>query len=174
MRSIFALLTVLLATGCASTRVEWQIDPSRVGRPPATWAFEDPPSPQQVGPASPSTAEGRRILAALAGQLEARGYRRVAAEEAEVLVRYYAAIEQQIDLRAPEYQYWRRFEEGVALGPGIVAEGTLVLEIVDPRAERVLYQGIASRTTERVEDVMQHLDEIAERLVSRFDERVRG
>jgi hypothetical protein len=109
----------------------------------------------------------------IAREFESRGYRQVDRESAEVWVRYYAAIEQSIDLREPEYHHWRRFEEGVAVGPGLVAQGTLVLEVVDPTAERVIFQGVATRSTERVEALGKRVDEVVGRLVAAFSEGVR-
>lgn len=173
MRVAILVLIGLTMGGCSTIHVDWEVDPGRVGRPPATWAFEDPPSPQQVGPASPDTDLGARIVAAVGQRLQDRGLRQVPIAEAEVLVRYYAAFEQQIDLRRPEFHHWRRFEEGVALGPGIVAEGSFILEVIDPRAERVVFEGIATRRTERVESLERRIEEVVTRLADAFVDSVR-
>lgn len=173
MRAGVAVVIGLIFAGCSNIHLDWEVDPSRVGRPPATWAFEDPPSPQEVGPASPGTPLGTRIVDAIALGLESRGVRQVPIAEAEVLVRYYAAFENQIDLRRPEYHHWRRFEEGVALGPGVVAEGSFILEVIDPSAERVIFEGVATRRTEKMEAVERRLDDVLDRLVQAFVESVR-
>lgn len=164
MRKFGWLLAGVLLVGCSAIRVEQQVDPGLARLAPQTWAFEDPPSPQEVGRTSPDTDLGQRIIAAIERELVADGLRKVDAAEAHVLVRYYAALEQQIDLREPEYQHWRRFEEGVALGPGIVAEGSVILEVVDPKAERVVFQAVATRRNERVESVEAHIEDVVARL----------
>jgi hypothetical protein len=163
----------VILVGCSSIRVEQQADPGLAQLAPRTWAFEDPPSPQEVGRTSPDTDLGQRIIAAFVRELGARGLRQVDRAEAEVVVRYYAALEQRIDLREPEYQHWRRFEEGVALGPGIVAEGSVILEVVDPKAERVVFQAVATRRNERIESVEAHIEAVVKRLVDAWADAVR-
>lgn len=173
MRKVCWLVLVVVLAGCSSIRVERQVDPALAQLAPKTWAFEDPPSPQEVGRTSPDTDLGQRIIATFERELVARGLRRVERAEAEVVVRYYAALEQQIDLREPEYQHWRRFEEGVALGPGIVAEGSVILEMIDPKAERVLFQAVATRRNERIESVEAHIEAVVERLVDAWADSTR-
>lgn len=173
MRKLGWLLAASLLVGCSAIRVEQQVDPGLTKLAPKTWAFEDPPSPQEVGRTSPDTDLGQRIIATLERELVAQGLRKVDRAEADVVVRYYAAMEQQIDLREPEYQHWRRFEEGVALGPGIVAEGSVILEVVDPKAERVVFQAVATGRNERIESVEARIEDVVARLVDSWADATR-
>jgi hypothetical protein len=98
--------------------------------------------------------------------LAARGLELTGSGTPDLLIHYHASISQRIDVNRRDREY------GYCSGsecPGEVFEyeaGTLVLDLVDARTNRVIWRGWARHT---VEDMLENPD----RMASRIDEAVR-
>jgi hypothetical protein len=170
-------LSALALTGCAPLRVnsylERGTDFSRYRTynwgPPDSWTTGDPrldnnPFFQEL------------VRADVDKQLFGRGFEKTMTETPDLRLHYHASINQRIDVNRADRRY------GYCYGvdcPSDVIEyeaGTLVLDIVDSRTNRVIWRGWAQDTVEGVldnEDAMaRQINEAVMRMLARLPPRL--
>ena len=116
------------------------------------------------------------VEGAVEKQLAARGLEMSKSGTPDLLIHYHASINQRIDVNRVDRRY------GYCYGvdcPSDVIEyeaGTLVLDIVDSRTNRVIWRGWAQDTVERVldnEDAMaRQINEAVKRMLARLPPRL--
>lgn len=136
-----------------------------------TFGFFDEREPGM--PAYQSVAH-REVKAAIARELQARGYQR--AKQRELLVNIHlqrrdrASSEQQ----SPDYYSYRRgyydWRTGVPVAPANYTEGTLNVDVVDPASRQLLWEGIAvGSVSQRMYENLEHsIDTVVAKLFERF------
>jgi hypothetical protein len=105
------------------------------------------------------------VLGAVEKQLASRGLEPAVEGTPDLLIHYHASISQRIDVNRRDREYGYCYAEDC---PSDVLEyeaGTLVIDIVDSRTNRVIWRGWAQH---RVEDMLNDRD----RMASRIDEAV--
>jgi hypothetical protein len=112
------------------------------------------------------------LQGAIEKQLRARGLALVDAEAADVLVHYHASISQRIDAVSIDREY------GACSSPECVTEtryydaGTIILDVVDRRAQKVVWRGWAqTEIGQALHDrarLAAIIDKAAARIVGRF------
>jgi len=148
-----ALVGVLLAhtAGCSSVSVNADYDTTADFSRLKTWAWFT--GPQRPNPEIDGLTDGR-IRAAIEAELPGRGLTTAPAEAADVHVTYHAAVRQKIEAYPTAagygYGYGRGF--GVAgTGVDVVTydEGTLVVDLIDPKSKNLLWRGTARGVVHR-------------------------
>jgi hypothetical protein len=160
----------LLVGSCAPVRVN-----SYVGRdldlrryhtyawaPPDTFTTGDPRLDN-------NTFFGERVQQAVDGHLRQRGFEKVGGAQPDFVVHYHARVEQRLDsteLRPGE----PRCQTGDCR-PFVYDAGTLLIDVVDPRSNQLLWRGWAERGLEGVVDDQTWMDATVDDAVRRIMER---
>ncbi len=132
---LLASLSVLLLAGCSSLTVGADYDPEADFSAYKTWSFTGGKTNDER--ISKDLLESR-LKTALPPALAARGL--TAAEPGDLQVSYFAAVKEKIDISTypSTYRHWQ--------GETYVTkydEGTLILDLVDAKDQRLVWRGIA-------------------------------
>ena len=101
-----------------------------------------------------------------------KGYERSVSGTPDLQIHYHATIARRIDVNRLDDQFGYCFDEDCQVRVFEVEEGTLVLDVVDARANRVIWRGWAQHG---VADMLEDPDRMAERIneaVGRILERL--
>ena len=91
-----------------------------------------------------------RVRESVDRELAARGFEKTALGSSDLVVHYHATITQEIELSGPT----DRFEHCYNCGPSVYDAGTLVVDLVDARTDRLIWRGWA----EHVDPVIDNQD----------------
>jgi hypothetical protein len=109
-----------------------------------------------------------RVMADADAGLAARGYRKVATGESDLVVHYHASVTQEIDLAAADAAYCETND----CRPHVYEAGTLLFDLVDARTNRIVWRGWAEGSVEGMiddQDVMERrVDEAVTRILERL------
>jgi hypothetical protein len=85
----------------------------------------------------------RRIGAAMAAELEAKGLDSTSAREADFLVTFYTAVRRRVVIQHTGWYGWRRWGwHGGTRWVNSYPEGTLVIDIIDRRDRQLVWRGV--------------------------------
>ena len=171
-----ATALVAFSLACASTRVTHDYDVNADFSSFATFAWM--PQPQEMaGDArvdNPLIAE--RVRSAIERTLTSKGYRPTSETTPDFFVGYYLSLEQKLDVYTIDNYYGRgrygrwgaaSFETHV----NQYDEGTLVIDIVDAEAGRLVWRGSGSRRISKSptpQKSTQRVNEAVEAILARF------
>jgi len=85
-----------------------------------------------------------RVRTAIERDLASKGYFKTTGGTPELLVTYELTITNKEDVTTHDYEYWRGAQSETYVDVSVYREGTLVVDIVDPAQERVVYRGWAT------------------------------
>jgi hypothetical protein len=100
-------------------------------------------------------------MGAVEKQLAARGYERSASGTPDLLIHYHASINERLDVYAVDREHGYCYDEDCRAWVTDYEAGTLVLDIVDARTDRVIWRGWAQ---DSVEDVLDNEDRMARKI----------
>jgi hypothetical protein len=106
--------------------------------------------------------------------LAAKGFELATSGTPDLLIHYHASITQRIDVNRVDRQYGYCYDEDCQARVTEYEAGTLVLDIVDTRTNRVIWRGWSQGS---VEDILHNEDRMARRIregVTRMLERFPG
>ena len=159
-----------LAVSCAPVRVNSYLGPNVNLSQVHTYAW--------AAPDTFSTGDLRldtttffieRVQKAVDSHLRQKGFERVDAGQPDFVVHYHARVEQRLDS-----SQLRAGEPGCRAGdcrPFVYDAGTLLIDLVDPRSDRLLWRGWAERGLEGVVDDHTWMDAAIDDAVSRIMKR---
>jgi hypothetical protein len=101
------------------------------------------------------------VEGAVEKQLAARGYERSASGTPDLLIHYHASITQRIDANRSDREYGYCYDEDCQARVIEYEAGTLVLDLVDARTNRVVWRGWAQNS---VEGVLGNRDRMARKI----------
>jgi uncharacterized protein DUF4136 len=102
-----------------------------------------------------------QVEGAVEKQLAAKGFERSASGTADLLIHYHASINQRIEVDRVDRQHGYCYDEDCRAGVLEYEAGTLVLDVVDPRTQRVIWRGWAQGS---VEEFLHDQDRMARRI----------
>ncbi|MBN1894228.1 DUF4136 domain-containing protein [bacterium] len=165
-----ALLAVIVILGCASTKVTTRFEPGTKFDAYRTFHFVAP----QDQSGSPATGRkaffSREVMREIRPMLESKGFAETgSADQADLLVHFYAVIKNQRDFVPPAYRVGR-WGRAHVVRPGHAVrykEGTLVIDIVDRARQDLVWQGIGRGVLDRKEPA-KNLIESVEKILEDF------
>lgn len=177
-------MTVLLGS-CSSvayvTDSDTQYDFS--GNETYAW-YELPQRAEQAGPspapaAAPNSLVSARIRRAVTGELNSRGLQSAAAGEADLLVTYAIALQQNMQIYHSGWGYPYRGCWGWGGGWGgggyssarLVTRGTLIVDVLDGKKRGLIWRGIAEGALKKSNPSDAEIAKIASRLMADFPPR---
>ena len=168
------IISGMLATGCASmtvsSHVETGLDTSQYRS--YDWGESD------ALPAGDPRIEKNPvyqdfILGAVERQMALKGFQHATDKgRADLLIHYHAAVNRRINVSQADRAYKSCFGEDCSARIVEYEQGTLVLDIVDAKTNRVIWRGWAQDTVDGVLDdeqqMVQKITEAVRRILARF------
>lgn len=146
-RVLAALLAAAVAGGCSTIEVSSESDPGADFSRLSSYGW----LPETRPPTGDSRLDGSlldaRVRSAVDTQLAKRDYRRVPPEAADFLVSYHAALEKKIEVDTIYSTAGHGAGGSVVESEAVEREyeqGTLLLDVVDPKTRQLLWRGSAS------------------------------
>ena len=166
-------ISVLMLTGCASMRVnsylERGTDLTRYRT--YNWAADD-----RLSTGDPRLDNNsffrERLQADVEKQLTTRGFEKITAETPDVWLRYHARINQQVDVNGADRKYGGCDD----CMPSVYDAGTLMLDFIDARTNRLVWRGWAEGSLDGAIDnqgwMEQRIDEAVMRILAKLPGRL--
>ena len=161
MKAISLLRLALAAglVGCASAHVTTDWDRSASFAHYHTYAWMETPSMEAM---QHGTLFDRRLRSAVEEQLAAKGYRRSEGpRDADVLLAYHVGVQDKLDVQQWGYagRRWdvRQYQEG-----------TLVIDLVDAKANSLVWRGTAAAETSGPNRSGEKLAAVVQKLFAEF------
>ena len=115
----------------------------------------------------------RRVREAVEKQLAATGYEKTAPERADVLIHFHASMTQEINASEIDRQYGSCTSSECR--PFVYDAGTLLLDFVDARTDKLVWRGWAEGSMEGVVDnqawMEERIDDAVGRILARLPHR---
>lgn len=108
------------------------------------------------------------VLGAVEKQLALKGFERSTSEAPNLLIHYHASINQRLDVSGADRKYGYCDD----CKPYVYDAGTLLLDFVDARTNKLLWRGWAERGMDGVIDNQEWMEEEIEEVVTRILERL--
>jgi hypothetical protein len=112
------------------------------------------------------------LQGAIEKQLAASGFERSTSGTPDLLIHYHASISQRIDVNRIDREYGYCYDEHCHVRIVDYEAGTLVLDIVDTRTNRLIWRGWAQDSLDGVLDnqdrMAKNIDEAVRRMLRRF------
>ena len=142
------VVVALLLAACSSVYVSTDYDPGTDFAGLKAYAWLPRKAAASGDPRLDSTLLHERIRNAVEAQLAERGYKKVASGRADFLVAYHTAVQRKIDVDTiyrgygygPDTWGWGAGHDTVVYE---YDQGTLLLDVLDPKAHRLLWRGSA-------------------------------
>jgi hypothetical protein len=167
-RLTIVALGALALTACATTGINSYVERGTdVGQYRTyTWG---PANVQTTG--DPRLDNNRffqeRVEAAVESQLNARGFEKTT-EAPDLLVRYYASVEQQVNADGADRPYVACED----CRPFVFDAGTIVVDLIDARTHRLVWRGWAEGSIDGVIDNQAWMEKRVDEAVARILERL--
>jgi hypothetical protein len=174
---ILAAGIIITALSCSTVRVETDYDPEADFGSLQSYAWMPDPPAVSSDPLLHNTLLDSRVRLAVDRTLAAKGIRKVSVEEASFLVNYYISLEHKIRVDTiPVSNYGYR---GAGWRGGLLVEarvhqydeGTLILDLVDPQKNELLWRGSGSTrvgNTNTPEARKKKIDETVSKMLAAF------
>ncbi|HEX4912696.1 MAG TPA: DUF4136 domain-containing protein [Vicinamibacterales bacterium] len=98
------------------------------------------------------------VEGAIEKRLLAKGYERATGGEPDVVIHYHATVAQKLDVRDADSSFANCFDEDCAARVSEFEQGTLVVDVVDRRTNRLIWRGWAQDTMTGVIDNQERLE----------------
>ena len=159
MRRFMSLIMLsALTAGCAAMTVSSHIERSITFTDYATYDW----GPRDALPTGDPRLDNNPLFrdyveGAIEKMLAARGYERTAGVEADVLVHYHASVTDRVDLNSVDMSHGYCYAN---CEPRVIRyqQGTLVIDLVDRRTNKVVWRGWAQDTMDGVIDDQERLE----------------
>ena len=173
-RSVLAL--TLACRACSGIRVTTDYDPSADFTRLRSYAWLDEQSGVQGDRADVTSLLDRRVRRSVDTELQKKGLSSVARAGADALVTYHLGVETKLDVNTIDtgYGYGRGWYRGGVSTHTTVTEyqeGTLLIDLVDPKAKQLIWRGSGQarvRRSSTPEEREQRIDEAVAEILKSF------
>jgi hypothetical protein len=160
-----------MAAGCATMNVNSFVERGIDVRQYRTFSWGPPDT---VSTGDPRLDNNRffdeRVRAQVEKELAARGFEKESSGTPDLLVHYHASVTQEIDVRNLDREY--RYCENADCRPYVYDAGTLFVDLVDPRTNKLVWRGWAEGSVEGVIDNQDWMEARVDEAVTRILERL--
>lgn len=130
-------LPLLLVIGCSSMTINHDFDPAIDFAKYGSYSWAE-------GPASVSPQTDHVIRSAVESEMAAKGIFKSTGGQPDLLIAYYGGLQDRYDVTTRGYAYWRGYPVAKEANTSRFTVGSLVIDIVDARANQLVWQGWAS------------------------------
>lgn len=103
----------------------------------------------------------KRIRRAVEHEMEAKGYRFVESGKTDALIVYHIAVQNKVDI--DRYGYWGR-----RVHVKRYKEGSIILDIVDPKTKELIWRGVAQGTVRYLEGDPERVKEAVFKILETY------
>ncbi len=168
MKTAALLLAAVALAACSSLRVATDHDPKADFARLHVYAWA--PRPKPANPVAENTLVANRIKNAVDAELAAKGFKKDDAARADFLVDFATATRRHVDVQS--WPTWTRRRYGWSGWNDVevyeYAVGTLVVGVVDPKTNELLWRGSASRALDEDSGSEKRVDEAVKALLADF------
>lgn len=163
LRSIATIVGALALTGCATTMtVSSHVQRDLDIAPYRTYDW----GPADALPTGDSRLDKNpffrdQVLGAVEKELAAKGFEQSRSGTPDLLIHFHASINRRINANRVDREYGYCYEADCRVGVLDYEAGTLVLDIVDPHTNMVVWRGWAQ---DSVEDTLRNRDRMAQKI----------
>jgi hypothetical protein len=146
-RQLLLPLLLLSALACATVRVSSDHDPTANFAAYRSYAWIPDPPARTGHPRLDSELVQDRVRRGIDRTLAAKGFARDD-ESPDFLVTYHLAVDRKLDVYTMDHVYYGYYGYRVLVPETIVDEydeGSLIIDVVDAREEKVVWRGVGSR-----------------------------
>jgi hypothetical protein len=173
-------LAILVSMGCAGIQTSQDYDPATDFQSIKTFGWVSPTQPKTGDERIDNPFRDTRIRAAIQRRLEEKGVVFKPDQTADVLVRYQYALRQRIDSSGTSGGIGFGIGShggggGIAIGTGNdlreVDEGTLVIDLVSPGSDALLWRGSGTQRFQEYDDpnkASQDINTLVETILNQF------
>jgi hypothetical protein len=166
-------LGALLLSACATTNVRSLVERGIDVQQYRTYSWGSLPEQATGDPRLDNNQFFQdRIEAAVEHNLNARGFEKAPAGESDLLIRYYASVEQQVNANGVDQPY----TSCESCQPYVFDAGTIVVDLVDARTRRLVWRGWAEDSIDGVVDnqawMEKRVDESVARILKQLPRRI--
>jgi len=154
-------LFLLAAAGCSGISASYDFDPRTDFAAYKGYAWLPAPREERMNPLVRD-----RVVAAVDRALQAKGYRTSSSPDFKVAT--HAATENRVSVTDWGYGYWRA---GGGVDVYQYQVGTLILDIVDAKTNRLVWRGTASGVVDpspKPEETTKRINEAVEKMLANF------
>jgi len=160
----------LLLASCAPVRVSSYVGRDLDLRRYHTYAWAAPDTFSTGDPRLDNNAFFiERVHQAVDGHLRQKGFEKVGSGQPDFVVHYHARVEQRLDSK--EFRAGEPGCQGSDCRPFVYDAGTLLIDLVDPRSNQLMWRGWVERGLEGVVDDQTWMDQTVDDAVKRIMER---
>jgi hypothetical protein len=171
-----ALALVLVCLSCSGIRVTTDYDPAADFTKVRSYAWLDEQSGVQGDRADVTSLLDRRVRRSVDTELQKKGLSSVDRAGADALVTYHLGVETKLDVNTIDtgYGYGRGWYRGGVSTHTTVTEyqeGTLLIDLVDPKAKQLIWRGSGQariRRSSTPEEREQRIDEAVAEILKSF------
>ncbi|QSX32843.1 DUF4136 domain-containing protein [Shewanella avicenniae] len=165
MKYLMLAAVALIMAGCAAVRPGWDYDPSTNFSQYKTYAWVEPQVSQ--GEYEKDGLLAQRVRAAVDEQLLAKGFVKVEAKDAQLMVNYFTKVnkEARVDTLNANFGYGPFGYRGWWGGPSIsqVREydvGDLLLDLVDAKSHQLIWRSTAKNIVRDYKTPQERIDKV--------------
>ena len=171
-----ALFLLAAALSACGAHVHTDFDPQADFGAYRTWAWLAEKSTPTGDVRLDNPMLNERVQRAIAAELGARGYQKAEPARADLRVGYHLALQQKLDAYTIDhvYGYGPRWGGAMVVPETVVTtyeEGTLVIDLVDARRDRLAWRGWTSRRVEPPKDPEEsekRVREVVSQILAKF------
>lgn len=141
--AITVLIFVQLLAGCSGLTVRSDYDVDTEFSKYKTFAWLAATGQSPMNPAGVQTLVDKRIRNAIERELAVKGYQKLESGRPDFYLIYYAGVEEKVNISTVDYGPGTRYRQGTDVLVTSYDEGTLVLDIVDPEKNQMVWRGWA-------------------------------
>lgn len=161
------MVAVVVGSGCAAATVRSYGDRSVDLQQYRTFAW-GPSAALSTGDPRLDNNEvfDRRVRLQVEKELTRRDFEKATSEPADLFVHYHASVTQEIDVRTVERDY--RYSNVSSVEPFVFDAGTLLVDLVDRRTNRLVWRGWVQASIDGIIDNQQLLEQRIDDAVARI------
>lgn len=149
-----ALMTTTIVIGCVNVQVQTDYDEQAAFSSLRTFSWAPDTGKKIDDPRIDNTLLDGRIRRAVERELEASGYQEISEGEPDFLVTYHASLRTKLDTTATGMGYRGYYGYGawggyVANWPTEYEEGTLIVDVINPKANLLMWRGTGQSRVHR-------------------------
>ena len=172
---VLSAIAILALVGCSATTVRTDYDQRSSFAQLRTYMWLDQPVTRVRNPSLNSPLLKERIQNAVDGELAKRGYRRLTSGEPDFVVAYYVVADDKVEVTTDDYGHGYYGYPGRYGGGSIhtqeYVEGTLILDIIDPAQQKVIWRGWAIKALDdkpHPKEVEMYVNRAVEKILKQF------
>jgi hypothetical protein len=178
--SLFALTVLMsgfIAVGCTNIRVQSDYDPEAPFSGLETYAWSPDTGTKSDDPRIDNSLMDDRIRAAVDRELAASGFEPASDRAPDFLMTYHASLRTKLESVTTAAGYRGSYGYGAWGGyaqtlPAEYEEGTLILDVIDPEANRLIWRGTAQARAHRgdatPEERSERINAVVAKILAQF------